>query len=180
MTPTDEISELLTRVALQDRGAFDRLYATVSAKLFGVLIRMLKDRELAEDTLQDVFIKIWQKADRFVGANADPMAWLIVVARNQAIDKLRVRREQTTDLGTAERMTDPDPSPEQLAVASGERARLANCLARLEPRRAEAVQAAYIEGYTYQELADRYGTPLNTMRTRLRRSLQTLKDCLAE
>ena len=171
---------MITRVALQDRGAFDRLYATVSAKIFGVLLHMLKDRNAAEDALQDVFLKIWEKADRFVVNEVDPMAWRIVVARNQAIDRLRARRHRKTGLDAAETLAAPGPSPEESAIRSDENARLEKCLARLDPDRAAAVRAAYIEGYAYKELAERYGTPLNTMRTWLRRSLQKLRDCLVE
>ncbi|WP_290684554.1 MULTISPECIES: sigma-70 family RNA polymerase sigma factor [unclassified Haematobacter] len=174
-----EIGELILRVALRDRLAFDGLYGATSAKLFGTCLRVLKDRAEAEEVLQEVFIKIWLKADRFAVTGQSPMTWLIAVARNQAIDRLRKRREAASDLedGALE-ISDPAPGPEARAVASGQRRQLDGCLDELEAGRAEAVCAAYLEGRSYAELAAHHDVPLNTMRTWLRRSLMQLKECL--
>lgn len=173
-----DISDLVTRVALKDRKAFERLYALTSAKLFGVALRILKDRAEAEEALQEVYIKIWQRSDRYAQGTYSPISWLVAIARNHCLDILRARRPVAEDIDTAVDIADDTPDPEKAAVASGERARIDACLDTLETDRADAVRAAYLDGYAYQELAERYKVPLNTMRTWLRRSLIRLKDCL--
>lgn len=175
-----EIGQLIARVALRDRAAFDQLYAATSAKLFGVLVRLLKNRAEAEDALQDVYVRIWQNAGRFASTVNSPTAWLVAVARNHGIDRLRARKPPTADIDGAREIADPGPTPEMAAIGATEGARLAVCLGELENEKADAVRAAYLEGYSYQELADRFGTPLNTMRTWLRRSLQRLRTCLED
>lgn len=175
----DQISDLILRVALRDRTAFDKLYAATSAKLFGTCLRVLKDRTEAEEVVQEAFIRIWLKADRFAVTAQSPMSWLIAVARHLAIDRLRARREAVTGLGDAAmEIRDPAPGPEARAVAAGEWRQLEGCLEELEADRADAVRAAYLEGDSYADLAARHDVPLNTMRTWLRRSLMRLKECL--
>ncbi|MGB3502711.1 MAG: sigma-70 family RNA polymerase sigma factor [Mesorhizobium sp.] len=177
MTPQD-ISKLIVRTSLKDRAAFDLLYRQTSAKLFGVCLRVLDNRTDAEEALQDVYVKIWTKADRFAVSDLSPISWLVAVARNHAIDRIRQRRKPATDLDEALDIADPAPGPEMLAVADGERERIFTCLDELETDRAAAVRGAYLDGDSYAELAERYGVPLNTMRTWLRRSLMKLRECL--
>lgn len=177
MTPKD-ITKLIVRTSMKDRAAFDQLYRQTSAKLFGVCLRVLNDRSEAEEALQEVFVKIWTKADRFTASELSPISWLVAIARNQAIDRIRARRIRTAELDPAAEIVDQAPGPEAMAVADGEAMRLNHCLDELESDRAAAVRGAYLRGDTYAELAARYGVPLNTMRTWLRRSLMKLKDCL--
>lgn len=174
-----EITDLILRVAMRDRVAFDRLYAATSAKLFGTCLRILNDRAEAEEAVQEVFVKIWLRADRFAVTGQSPMSWLIAVARHQAIDRLRARREAVSGIDDAALdIRDPAPGPEAIAVAAGESRKLDGCLGELEVARADAVRAAYLDGYSYADLASRHDVPLNTMRTWLRRSLMRLKECL--
>jgi RNA polymerase sigma-70 factor, ECF subfamily len=175
----ENISELISRVALGDRAAFRALYAATSAKLFGVCLRVLKNRTDAEDVLQETYVKIWHNAGRYQVSGYSPMTWLIAIARNQSIDRLRARKVGAADLSEAEDIADTAKNPEQLAVLGGETVKLQQCLDQLSPGRAEAVKAAYMEGYSYQELADRLNQPLNTVRTWLRRSLLSLRECLS-
>jgi RNA polymerase sigma-70 factor (ECF subfamily) len=173
------IEHLIQRVALRDRAAFDRLYALSSAKLLGICLRVLKNRAEAEEAMQEVFVKIWLKADRFAVTGQSPMSWLIAIARHHAIDVLRQKRETVAELDDkALQVRDTAPGPEAQTVAAAERRRLDGCLDQLEPDRAAAVRSAYMEGDSYAELADRHAVPLNTMRTWLRRSLMRLKECL--
>jgi RNA polymerase sigma-70 factor (ECF subfamily) len=176
-TPQD-ITRLIVRVSLRDRAAFDALYRNTSAKLFGVCIRILADRTEAEEALQEIYVKIWTKADRFAVSDLSPISWLVAVARNHCIDRLRSRRQKTTDIDAAAEVADPAPGPEALAVAGGERDRIHSCLDELDADRAAAVRGAYLSGDSYAELAERFSVPLNTMRTWLRRSLMKLKECL--
>ncbi len=175
---SDELSRLIQRVGLGDRPAFRELYRLTSAKLFGVCLRVLREKSEAEDALQEVYVKIWHNAGRFAVTGQSPVSWLAAVARNHAIDRIRARRPQAVDIGLVPEIADAAPDPEQASVAAGERQRIENCLGKLKADRAEAVRGAYLEGYSYQELAERYSMPINTVRTWLRRSLLQLRECL--
>jgi RNA polymerase sigma-70 factor, ECF subfamily len=177
MVPQD-ITKLIVRVSMKDRAAFDLLYRQTSAKLFGVCLRVLNNRGDAEEALQEVFVKIWTKADRFAVSDLSPISWLVAVARNHAIDRLRARRQASVDIDAALDVADPAPSPEAQAVLGGEGERIHQCLEELEQDRASAVRGAYLKGESYAELAERHKVPLNTMRTWLRRSLLKLRECL--
>jgi RNA polymerase sigma-70 factor, ECF subfamily len=178
MVELAELERLIARTALGDRRAFDALYSATSAKLHGICLRILDNRAEAEDATQEVFVRIWHNAGRYQVNGLSPMTWLITIARNHAIDRLRTRRA-SQPLDEAAELADLSPGPEAAAIASGERARIAACMATLPPDRAEAVRRAYVEGESYNELAARYGLPLNTVRTWLRRALLKLKDCLS-
>ena len=177
MEPQD-ITKLIVRVSMRDRAAFDLLYRATSPKLFGVCLRILRQRGEAEEALQEVFVKIWTKADRFAVSDLSPMSWLVAIARNHAIDVIRARRPQAADLDAATGVSDPNPDPEAMTVASDERQSIHGCLEELDNDRAAAVRGAYLNGDSYLELAERFSVPLNTMRTWLRRSLMKLKECL--
>ncbi|HWA19550.1 MAG TPA: sigma-70 family RNA polymerase sigma factor [Devosia sp.] len=180
MTPgADEIAALIGRCALRDRQAFRDLYARTSSKLFGVTLRILRDRSEAEEALQEVYVKIWQRSDRYVAGGYSPISWLVAIARNHALDILRARKPASEDIDVALDVADAAPDPEQAAADAGERARIDACLDELESDRAGAVRGAYLDGYSYEELATRYSVPLNTMRTWLRRSLLKLRECLS-
>ena len=179
MRATREIEALIEAVASGDRPAFEALYSATSAKLYGVALRVLRDRAEADDVLQETFLRIWNNADRYVATGLSPMTWLITIARNLAIDKLRARRRPMADMDDAAELPDARPGPEAAAIAAGEAARIGACLDELPTERADAVRGVYLDGATYQELATRHGVPLNTMRTWLRRSLMRLKECLS-
>lgn len=177
MQPQD-ITKLIVRVAMKDRAAFDLLYRQTSAKLFGVCLRVLNDRADAEEALQEIYVKIWMKADRFAVSDLSPISWLVAVARNHAIDRVRARRQAMADIDEASEVADPRPGPEDNAAAGSEMTRIERCLSEIEADRAAAVRAAYVEGHAYAELAARFKVPVNTMRTWLRRSLIRLRECL--
>ena len=177
MAPQD-ITKLIVRTSMRDRTAFDLLYRLTSAKLFGVCLRVLNDRSEAEEALQEVYVKVWTKADRFAVSELSPISWLVAVARNHAIDRLRARRKTTADIDAALDIADPAPGPEALAMAGEDSARVHRCLDELDEDRASAVRGAYLKGESYAELAERHDVPLNTMRTWLRRSLIKLRECL--
>lgn len=178
MTTISDIEALIARTALGDRSAFAALYDATSAKLFGVCLRVLKNRSEAEEVLQEVYLRIWAKAGSYAVTGHSPMTWLITVARNLAIDRLRKRRPEAEPPGGLETIPDAAPGPEAAAIRSSERARIDACLGELEAGKADAVRAVYLDGLSYADLAARHDVPLNTMRTWLRRSLMKLRECL--
>lgn len=178
----DEIAVLISRVALGDRAAFNSLYVKSSAKLFGVCLRILNNRAEAEDALQEIYVKIWHRADRFalhkLGEDGSSIAWLASIARNHAIDVLRKRKPPARNLDDVFDLADKGPDPEDNSLSLSLGRQIESCLAELETERAKAIKGAYLDGYSYQELADQFGIPLNTMRTWLRRGLKNLRECL--
>lgn len=176
---TADIADLIARCALRDRQAFRDLYGRTSAKLYGVTLRILRDRSEAEEALQEVYVKVWQRADKYVPGGYSPISWLVAVARNHSLDVLRARKPRGEDIDMALDVADAGPDPEQAASDRGERARIDHCLDQLDTDKAGAVRGAYLDGYSYEELSARFNVPLNTMRTWLRRSLLKLRDCLS-
>lgn len=173
----DPVADLITKCAAADRSAFRQLYRTTSAKLMGVLLRMLGERAEAEDALQEVYTRVWLRAGRYDPAKGRGMTWLIAIARNLAIDRLRARPEIHSDDGL-DTVQDASPRAETRLVAQGEAKRMADCFDTLDADKADAVRGAYLNGLSYLDLAARHAVPLNTMRTWLRRSLLKLKECL--
>ncbi len=181
MTTPQDIEALLARVALRDRAAFEDLYDATSARLMAVALGVLKTRPAAEDAMQDAFVKIWTHADRYQVNGLSPMTWLITIARNTAIDRLRRQRGDTTDIGDLEAVVaSSDPGPERHAIAASDAARLMACFGELPGDRAAAIRGAYLKGQSYAELAEAFDTPLNTMRTWLRRGLAALRECMSD
>lgn len=179
-----DLDDLLARVSMADRAAFSQLYAQTSAKLFGLCLRILHDRAQAEDALQEVYVKIWQRAEAYQSGRVRPMTWLMTVARNHAIDVARKSRSGVSgkadgDDTVIDRLETSDPGPAETLARKDERARIEACLDELVAERADAVRLAYLDGASYAELAARFAVPLNTMRTWLRRSLLSLRACLS-
>ncbi len=175
----DPIALHIANCAAGDRAAFRALYRDSSSKLMGVLLRILRERSEAEDALQEVYTRVWTRAGRFDAAKGRGMTWLIAIARNHAIDRLRSRPAASSDDGL-DLVQDTALRAESQMIAQGEARRVTDCFATLESDRAGAVRGAYLDGLSYDDLAARYAVPLNTMRTWLRRSLLKLKECLEE
>jgi len=179
MTDHANIEALIARVALADRSAFASLYDATSSKLFGVCLSILKDKQAAEDAVQDTYIKIWSKADQYHTNGMSPMTWVITIARNTSIDLLRTHRKNHNGIDEMPELMDDSNGPEAFSIATGENIRIAQCLEELENEKAEAVRGAYLYGLSYAELAIRFNVPLNTVRSWLRRSLLKLRGCLS-
>ena len=175
-----QLSAALNRVAGGDRAALRLVYDMTAAKLFGVCLRILNDRSEAEDVLQEVYITVWRKAGAFDEDRASPITWLVAIARNRAIDRLRAsgasRRSEPVE--AAEGVADPLPLASDVLEAEQESGRLGGCLDELETRQSAAIRSAFIDGLTYEELAKRMGVPLGTMKSWIRRGLAKLKECL--
>ena len=175
-----QLSERLARVADGDRQALGAVYRVTAAKLFGVCLRILHERAEAEDVLQEVYLTVWQKAAGFDPARASPMTWLITIARNKAIDRLRAggQSRRMEPLDSAHEIADAAPLAEDTLSQSEDNARLKTCLGGLAAPEQSALRGAFFEGNTYEELAERMKLPLGTIKSRIRRALQKLKACL--
>lgn len=176
----NQIEDLIARCALGDRRAFEALYDATAGKLFAVCVRVLGTGAAAEDAMQDAFIKIWKNADRYRVTGHSPMSWMITIARNTAIDRLRARRGHKDMADYEGVLAASGATPEEAAIATSEAARITQCFEALPEDRRAAIKGAYLEGYSYAELSERANVPLNTMRTWLRRGLITLRECMRQ
>ena len=174
----DDLTTLIGLVALSDRKAFASLYKLTSPKLFSICLRILKDRTDADEALQEVYVKIWQRARLFSATSGTAEVWLAAIARNQSIDIIRSRKPIASELDDVPDLAETAPDPEQALLNKDSGRSIDLCLAELEENRANAVRQAYLDGMSYQDLAEHYLVPLNTMRTWLRRSLIKLKECM--
>jgi RNA polymerase sigma-70 factor (ECF subfamily) len=174
-----EIQRLLAAVKDQDAEAFRSLYDLTSRHLMGVIMRTCRDRQIAEDVLQEVFVQIWRRGHLYDPAMGPGLAWLTVLARRRAIDAVRslVRRTRmTSDLG-------PDILDSLPAIAAdpdqpADLRRLLRCLDRLDSSNRRAILLAYYEGWSREELALHFQRPEGTIKTWLRRSLIALRACM--
>lgn len=174
-----ELDRLLLLSGRGEQKAFAELYKRTSAMLFGVCLRMLRDRGEAEEVLQETYTSVWRYAASFDAAKAGAITWLVTLSRNKAIDRLRQRRVQApADPEALEEVLDERPTPAADAQSSQEYERLARCMDQLEPQHRRAVREAFFTGATYNELAVRTHVPLGTMKSWIRRSLMQLRTCL--
>lgn len=173
------LSEALARAGLGSQAALSEIYEATSAKLFGICLRILRDRAEAEDALQDIYLNVWRKAGSFDPQRASPITWLAALARNRAIDRLRSAGSRRSDpVELAAHVADPSPDAAATLEAEETGSRLHHCIDQLETNRADAIRTAFFGGATYIELADRSGVPLGTMKSWIRRGLLQLKECL--
>jgi RNA polymerase sigma-70 factor, ECF subfamily len=172
-----ELDGLLPLIATGDRRAFGRLYDLASPKLFAVVRCVLKKPELAEEALQEAFMKIWQRAATYEAGSVRPMAWLAAIARNQAIDiRRRFAERMSATAVELDEANSVSVMPE--AELAMQLTRLKKCLSSLPSERQDMVLLAYYQGWTRDELAAQYKKPATTIKTLLRRSLTVLKECL--
>lgn len=172
---------IMDRLAVGDESALGELYERTAAKLFGVSLRILNDREEAEDVLHDVYLTVWHRADRFDAGRASPITWLATIARNRSIDRLRQlgRRGGDQPIEAAAAIADGAPDGFSALATSEDGQRLAACLGELDEATRGAIVTAFFKGVTYDDLAERLSVPLGTMKSRIRRGLIRLKGCLS-
>lgn len=180
MLPKQEVeldALFLHRVAAGDHYALGELYDRYSRLLFGLVVRVLNDRAEAEEVLQDVFVQAWTHAHTYDRALGTPGGWLIAIARNRAIDRLRAKARQ---LRTPEAAAAPAPvdTPERLACLTEQRERVHRALSALPPEQRDLIERAYFLGSTQSEMAAQLGLPLGTVKTRIRTGLQALRCVL--
>ncbi|MDB6046128.1 MAG: sigma-70 family polymerase sigma factor [Gammaproteobacteria bacterium] len=175
----EQLQALLNRCAAADAGALQRLYQLASPILFAALTRILRRRALAEEALQDVFVSIWQRAGQFSAARGRPMAWMMSIARYRAIDLLRHERSApllVPELPEAS-LADPEANEESIPwmPAAG---LMERCLELLTDSQRRCLELAFVGGSSHEDIARVTGSPLGTVKSWIRRGLQSLRQCL--
>ena len=181
--PSPDLAQLLARVALQDRAAFEQVYRATSAHLLGLAMGILQRRDRAEDVLQEAFMNVWYGASGFNPGIASPMTWLINIVRNKAIDKLRVGKAERASTGELDDDALNVPAeaalqPQRLLEDSLMRAHIDACMAELGGPQRQALALAYYRGLAHTEIAEALDAPLGTVKAWVRRGADKLRGCL--
>ena len=172
----NSLPDLLEATSRGDREQFRELYEQTAPKLFGIVLRIIRNRAIAEEVLQDTYIRVWQNAERFTPDAGQPMAWLAAIARNRAIDRMRSEHfDRYKDMGDENLLAQ---LPAQPAADSVLRETLRTCLAGLDDEARSCVVLAYCSGCSREELSERFNRPVGTIKTLLHRSIKLLRACL--
>jgi RNA polymerase sigma factor (sigma-70 family) len=177
--------DLLDRIAQKDDAALKALYDQCAGKLYGLALRVVVQRELAEDVLQEAFLTIWRSAGDYRASLSPPLAWLGLIVRSRGLDLLRRRASerahvtQDLDENLSDTLEGDAPNPLDTAQASEQAWALHQCMARLDNKQREVVSLAYIRDLSHSELAEQLRLPLGTVKSWIRRSLDQLRLCMA-
>jgi RNA polymerase sigma-70 factor (ECF subfamily) len=172
-----ELSLMLASVANGDAGAFGRLYQATAAKIYGVVLRILRRHDLAADVMEETYLQIWQTAGKYDSALSPPMTWIVAIARAHAIDLAR-RPDIVASDADPEIADNESPGALSRRELTEELKRLLTCIGRLEPDRQRMLLLAYYGAFTREELAVRLNIPDNLLKVSLRRSLFEIEQCL--
>jgi RNA polymerase sigma-70 factor, ECF subfamily len=175
-----DLSELLRASARGDEQAFAELYGATSRRLYGLVVRVVRDPAQAEEVAQEAFLEIWRTSARFDSAKGSAMSWMMTIAHRKAVDRVRSaqaasRRDETYEAATQDRAYDITAEEVERSLDSQ---RVRQALASLTETQRGAVQLAYFGGYTHNEVAALLGIPLGTAKTRIRDGLIRLRDTL--
>jgi RNA polymerase sigma-70 factor (ECF subfamily) len=170
---------LIRRLVDRDERALAELYDRHNRLIFGLLIRIIGNQAEAEDALQEVFLAVWNKAGTYDVSLGSPAGWMVGIARNRALDRLRANATRSRTLEAVSREGVQTPTPEQEAVSGEQRRAVAGALESLADDQRRLLEDAYFLGLTHSELAERHGLPLGTVKTRIRAGMLALRQHLA-
>ena len=175
-----QLDVLLNDISRGDKAAFEQLYRATSAKLYGIVLRIVRRREVADELLQDIYLRVWKHAGQFDALRSSPITWMATIARNCALDEVKRSALPLSedDCELIERAGEDNPA-DQYERAEDAR-RLQVCLGRLGPEKSALVVQAYCYGMSRKDIAKRTGQPVSTVKTWLRRSLAELRSYLEE
>ena len=178
----DRLAELLEGCAARHEASLAELYELCSSQLYGVLLRMVKIDAIAEEALQESFVKIWNNSGSYSSELGTPMTWMSSIARNHALDLLRRRsRREGHEIGDMVSLIDATPDAGKSPSEMSEDAEaLLECLDRLQPVARECIVQSFCEGYSHEELSSAHDTPIGTVKSWIRRGLLALRSCLDE
>jgi len=176
----EALRKAMARLADGDSSALEEIYTATRVNLFGICLRILGDRKEAEDALQDVYVNLWQRADRYDPERASPISWLATFARNRAIDRLRTGKVRggAVPVEEAAPLADEMPLADALLIDAERSAQIHICLAKLDDNVQGHIRGAFFDGQTYGQLAEAADVPLGTMKSWIRRALMKLRACL--
>ena len=182
-TQSNELAELLRRVAGGDQGAFATFYDSTARSVYGIVLRVLRDPAQAEEVTQEVYVEAWTSAPRFDAALGSPTGWLNTIAHRKAVDRVRssersLQREQRHFESGGSPQSTVDTS--DIVVALDEGSRVRQALEQLPEAQRTAVHLAYFEGRTHREVAEYLEVPLGTVKTRIRDAMKRLRNHLGE
>ncbi len=177
MDSNNDILRLLSATAQGDQVAFEELYKQTAGKLYAISLQMLRRRDLAEDAVQEAFVRIWHNAGEYQQEKGNVLTWMTTIVRYRALDMLRAtksRRESDADVEEAE----DENNPEKELYIERDRVLIDRCMALLEGSQREMIQLAYFRGFTHAEVCTHTGSPLGSVKTWIRRGLERLKRCV--
>ncbi len=178
------LAALLGRVALADQRAFEELYRQTGAHLYAVALRIVRDRPIAEEILQEAYVNVWHHAGTYDAARSHAVTWLTSIVRNRALDLKRRRELDTVTLAGADDESPPldlpsdGPSPMDLLLAAADARALRDCVETLDAPTRQAIALAFFQGLSHGELAAHLREPLGTVKSWVRRGLDKLRRCL--
>lgn len=180
MTDDDLLIDLLARVALRDRAAFQQLYQQSSAHLFGIVMRMIRHKETAEEILQEAYVQIWERAGDYQSGKGRPLTWCAAIARYRCLDRLRRNksRPEYTGIEITDNHLEPKAEDTERLEANAERDHLNRCLSELPEEARACILHAYVDGYSHSELSTQLGHPIGTVKSWIRRGLSKLQTCM--
>jgi len=179
--PRQSLESLLAGVARGDEASFAELYQATSAKLYGVALRILRSKEVAEEVVQEAYFKVWERAGDYDPKIATPVTWMSAIVRNRALDEARRRvARPLADAAELDDIESEDEHPLNAIERAQDVERLLRCLEGLEPEKKQIVRLAYLHGLSREAIAKRFNRPEGTIKTWLHRSLAQLKGCLEQ
>jgi RNA polymerase sigma-70 factor, ECF subfamily len=176
----DKLAKLLAAAGLGDKRAFAELYDASKSKLFAVSLRIVRERHIAEEVLQDSFVNIWNNAATYATAKAAPMTWMTAIVRNRSLDFVRRPNMEVQDEDDyfSLNLEDDRPQPPDTLMDKREAERIERCMSRLDAEQRQSIALAFFNGLSHSEVAEHLRKPLGTIKTHVRRGLMKLKDCL--